>query len=248
VAGAEGAPSARLAIGGLLGVVLLVVAFRSTDFRGSFDNVAGGLIVGLAVLAAWFVTSNIALDVDGSTMSLAKYAQPDNWEFYSGMDLDVKPDAAPLSPQSFTFINPMGQTLGYAADGFSKVALTFGVMAVFGVVLGSFIWSLLGNSFRFEWFVSFKDFLNHFVGAVLMGFGGVLAMGCTIGQGITGVSTLALGSIITFISIVFGSAMTMKVAYYKMVYEDEATFGKAFVTALADMRLLPNSMRRLEAI
>ena len=81
-----------------------------------------------------------------------------------------------------------------------------------------------------------------------MGFGGVLGLGCTIGQGITGMSTLALGSILTFISIIFGSAMTMKIQYYKLVYEDEASFGKAFITALVDMKLLPASMRKLDSI
>jgi len=57
-------------------------------------------------------------------------------------------------------------------------------------------------------------------------------MGCTVGQAITGVSTLAVGSIITFIAIVFGSALTMKIQYYKMVY----------------MRLLPSGMRKLDAV
>jgi uncharacterized membrane protein YedE/YeeE len=81
-----------------------------------------------------------------------------------------------------------------------------------------------------------------------MGFGGVLAMGCTIGQAVTGVSTLAVGSIITFVAIVLGSAITMKVQYYRMVYESEATFYKAFITALVDMKLLPAGMRKLEAV
>jgi hypothetical protein len=76
----------------------------------------------------------------------------------------------------------------------------------------------------------------------------VLAMGCTIGQGITGVSTLAVGSIITFIAIVLGSALTMKVQYYKLVYEDEATFVKALVAGLCDMKLLPNGLRKLEKV
>ena len=81
-----------------------------------------------------------------------------------------------------------------------------------------------------------------------MGFGGVLALGCTIGQGITGMSTLALGSILTFVSIIFGSALTMKIQYYKLVYEDEASFGKALITALVDMKMLPASMRKLDAL
>ena len=74
------------------------------------------------------------------------------------------------------------------------------------------------------------------------------SLGCTIGQGITGMSTLAVGSILTFISIIFGSALTMKIQYYKLVYEDEATFSKAFVSSLVDMKLLPASMRRLDDI
>ncbi|OOY42448.1 YeeE/YedE thiosulfate transporter family protein, partial [Solemya velum gill symbiont] len=84
--------------------------------------------------------------------------------------------------------------------------------------------------------------------AILMGLGGVLAMGCTIGQAITGASTLAVGSFVAFGGIVFGSALTMKIQYYKLVYEEEASFGKALVASLADMRLLPNSMRKLEKV
>jgi len=122
------------------------------------------------------------------------------------------------------------------------------VMSLFGVILGSFLWALVSRSFRFEWFASVRDFVNHFVGALLMGFGGVLALGCTIGQGITGISTLAIGSFIAFGGIVLGSALTMKVQYYRMVYEGEASFPAALITALVDLRLLPQGMRRLEAV
>ena len=153
-----------------------------------------------------------------------------------------------LNSQSFTFINPIGQTYGYIKDSFSASLLTFGLISVFGVILGSFLWSLISKSFRIEWFASIRDFINHSIGAILMGFGGVLALGCTVGQGITGMSTLAVGSILTFISIIFGSSLTMKIQYYKLVYEDDATFMKAFVTALVDMKLLPSSMRKLDAI
>ena len=162
---------------------------------------------------------------------------------------DVKPaQAGPLASQSFTFINPMGQTLGYIANGFDKTLLTFGIMALAGVIFGSFLWSLITRSFKIEWFASFKDFVNHFIGAILMGFGGVLSMGCTIGQAVTGISTLAVGSIVTFIAIVLGSAITMKIQYYKMVYEGDATFFKAFITALVDLKLLPAGLRQLEAV
>jgi hypothetical protein len=242
----ESANTARLVIGGGISLLLLVYAFRSAEFRGSLDNILGGLAVGLAVLAAWYVTSNVQIDADGELYSLGGYYT--EWEMLADSSEGKPAESRPLSPQSFTFINPMGQSLGYSASGLDRRLLTFGVMAFLGVIAGSLLWSLLSRSFRFEWFSSFGDFALHFVGAVLMGFGGVLAMGCTIGQAITGVSTLAIGSFITFFAIVLGSALTMKVQYYKLVYEEEASFGKALVASLADLHLLPNGLRRLDKV
>ena len=246
IAGSENAVLARTIIGAVLGMVLLVVVFSSRDFRSSFDNILGGLVVGLAVLAAWYVTSNAMIDADGERYGLQAYAQ--QWDFLAESDAGKPADTRPLAPQSFTFINPMGQMAGYTVAGFQHAYLIFGVMAVFGVVLGSLLWSILSRSFRFEWFASFRDFLNHLFGATLMGFGGVLALGCTIGQGITGISTLALGSFIAFGGIVLGSALTMKVQYYKLVYEADASLLAALVTSLVDMHLLPKSLRRLDAV
>jgi len=242
----DNAATGRMVMGGLIGGVLLIWAFKSAEFRGSFDNILGGLVVGLAVLAAWYVTSNITVNADGDVMTLQAYAQ--DWDLYAPADAVKPASTAALASQSFTFINPMGQALGYAASGFNRILLTFGVMALAGVIAGSLLWALISRSFRFEWFASGRDFVNHFIGAILMGFGGVLAMGCTIGQAVTGFSTLAMGSIITFVAIVLGSALTMKVQYYKMVYEKEATFFKALITALVDIKLLPAGMRRLEAV
>ncbi|MDQ1314475.1 MAG: uncharacterized protein QG662_584 [Pseudomonadota bacterium] len=211
------AASGRMVMGAAIGGLLLVWIFMSAEFRGSFDNILGGLVVGLAVLGAWYVTSNVMVNADGEMMSLQTYVQ--EWDMYAPAEA-VKPAAAgPLATQSFTFINPMGQTLGYAAGGFDRTLLTFGVMALAGVIAGSLLWSLISRSFRIEWFASGRDFVNHLIGAILMGFGGVLAMGCTIGQGVTGFSTLALGSILTFVAIVIGSAATMKVQYFMMMRE-----------------------------
>ncbi|MBI3431001.1 MAG: YeeE/YedE family protein [Hydrogenophilales bacterium] len=205
----------RMVAGGVIGALLLAWAFKSADFRGSFDNILGGLVVGLAVLAAWYVTSNVKVNAGGDILSLQAYVQ--DWDLYAPAEA-VRPAAAgPLASQSFTFINPMGQSLGYAASGFNHTLLTVGIMALAGVLAGSLLWSLISRSFRIEWFASFRDFANHLVGAILMGFGGVLAMGCTIGQGVTGFSTLALGSILTFVAIVLGSAATMKVQYAMMM-------------------------------
>jgi len=237
---------ARLIIGGVLALAALAFVFKSADFRGSFDNILGGLIVGLAVVAGWYVSTNVKIDLSGEMHSLSGYAQ--QWDFLADSSEGKPAEIRSLSPQSFTFINPMGQTMGYAATKFDSAFLTFGIMALFGVIAGSFLWSVVSRRFRIEWFASFKDFATHFIGAILMGFGGVLGLGCTIGQGITGVSTLAVGSFITLIAIVFGSALTMKIQYYKMVYEDDATFAKALVTSLVDMKLLPGGLRKLEAV
>lgn len=244
--GSGNAATVRLAVGALLAAVLLYYVFRARDFRHGFDNILGGLVVGLAVVAAWYVSSNLQVSLDGESYSLRGYVQ--NWDFLADSGAGKPADSRPLSPQSFTFINPMGQSLGYTASGFDAGLLTFGVMALAGVIAGSLLWALVTRSFRFEWFANGRDFLNHVAGALLMGFGGVLGMGCTIGQGITGVSTLAVGSIITFGAIVLGSALTMKVQLYRMVYEGEAGFLAALITGLVDLKLLPARLRRLEAV
>ncbi len=261
VAGADAA-TARLWIGVVISLLVAVFVFRSAEFRRSFDNILGGLVVGIAVIGAWYVSSNLMLHFESDfgdeyTVTAREFLDPTNSDSgWSAVDSEAeivagwskKPVMTNMSPQSFTFINPMGQSLGYVTSGFDKTLLGFGVVVVLGVILGSFIWSVISKGFRLEWFSSARDFVNHFIGAILMGFGGVLAMGCTIGQGITGISTLAIGSFITFIAIVFGSSLTMKIQYYKLVYEEEATFLKALLSALVDMRLLPSALRKLDAV
>jgi uncharacterized protein len=233
LAGLFGLSSAALVssvVGVVLCVALIAWAFKSKDFRSNLDNILGGLVVGLAVVVAWWVTAG----------PLGQQWQSD------AAFMDVPPAA--VGAQSFTFVSPSGQFSYYISTGFAKNLVTFGMMAAGGVVLGSLLFALLTRRFRFEWFSSWSDFVRHVVGGFLMGVGGVLGMGCTIGQGVTGVSTLALGSYMTLASIIFGSALTMKVEYYRLVYEGEATVFRALVAALADMHLLPNRLRKLEAV
>ena len=244
--GSDNTSTVRLVIGLLVASFMLVYVFKAADFRSSKDNIQSGLIIGLIVLAAWYISSNIGINAEDENYSLSDYYS--EWDMLAEDDEGKPATGRALSSQSFTFINPIGQSFGYIKDKLDPALLTFGLVSVFGVILGSLLWSLISRSFRIEWFVDFKDFLNHSFGAILMGFGGVLALGCTIGQGITGMSTLALGSILTFISIIFGSALTMKIQYYKIVYEEEASFTKAFITSLVDMKLLPVSMRKLDAV
>jgi len=237
----------RIVLGVVIAAIALRYIFKSGDFRSNKDNVMSGIIVGLIVLLAWYFTSNTTVTTEDGTVSMTQFYG--EWDMVMDSE-EGKPKngSTNLQPQSFTFISPIGQMFGYVGSSFKSAFLTFGVVSVLGVILGSLLWSLISRSFRIEWFNSFKDFYMHMIGAVLMGFGGVLGLGCTVGQAITGVSTLALGSFLVFISIVFGSALTMKIQYYQMVYEEEATFIKALLSSLVDMKLLPSGMRKLEAI
>jgi len=246
IAGDENAQSMRLISALVIAAGLLFYIFKASDFRSNKDNILAGIVIGLIIVSAWYISSNVNINADDSSYSLSEYYS--EWDMLADDDEGKPATGRTLSAQSYTFINPIGQSYGLVKDGFNPALLTFGLMSVFGVILGSLLWSLFTRSFRIEWFFDLKDFLNHIFGAILMGFGGVLGLGCTIGQGITGVSTLALGSIFTLISIIFGSALTMKIQYYKMCYEEEASFAKAFITALVDMKLLPASMRKLDEI
>ncbi|MFK5912762.1 MAG: YeeE/YedE family protein [Woeseiaceae bacterium] len=238
----------RIVLGALVAIIALRYIFKSAEFRKSGDNIFAGVSIGIIVLLAWYFTSNVAISTeeDGAFSMTQFYGE---WDMM--MDTNEgkpKNGSTNLQAQSFTFISPIGQMFGYLASSLKSSFITFGVVSVLGVIVGSFIWTLITRSFRVEWFNSFKDFYMHMIGAVLMGFGGVLGLGCTIGQGITGVSTLALGSFLVFISIVFGSALTMKIQYYQMVYEEEAGFLKSLLSSLVDMKLLPAGMRKLDAI
>ncbi|HKK13725.1 MAG TPA: YeeE/YedE family protein [Gammaproteobacteria bacterium] len=233
IAGAFGLGSestVNYVLGGLLALVLLVWAFKSVDFRSRFDNILGGAVVGLAVVGAWYVTAG----------PLGKRWMDD----VAFMDRPPAHAAA----QSYTFVSPAGDLFHWVDSGFYSKLLSFGMLAAAGVIVGSLLYALVTRQFRFEWFSSWVDAVRHAVGGFLMGVGGVLGMGCTIGQGVTGFSTLALGSIMAFGAIVLGAALTMKVEYYRLVYEGEASFMAALLSALADLRLVPNALRRLEAV
>ena len=177
---------------------MVIFCFRSADFRNERDHIFGGAVVGLAIVFGWWLTGG----------SIGR-----EWREFADM-ASVVPSRVQV--QSYTFVAPMGDTLRYLFDPSNFSLVNFGVAAVAGVILGSSLWAILAGQFRIEWFASWSDFGNHAVGAVLMGIGGVLSMGCTFGQAITGISTLAIGSILTFLAIVIGAAGTMKYQYWRI--------------------------------
>jgi uncharacterized membrane protein YedE/YeeE len=204
LSGMFGMPLSRgfnLALAAVVVIALLAFVFGSADFRGSRDNILGGAVVGLAIAAAWWIT--------GGSIGQA-------WKEYAEMSTVVP---SRVQTQSFTFISPMGDTARYLFSPANLALINFGVVSLAGVILGSSIHALITRQFRIEWFASWQDFGNHVLGGALMGVGGVLAMGCTIGQAISGISTLAVGSILAFFAIVIGASGTMKYQYWRMTQE-----------------------------
>jgi len=210
-------------------LTLLYFIFRSRHFRSRFDNLLGGASVGLLVVAGWYITAG---PMGQAAVEAASF-------------MDTPPPG--VGAMSFTFVNPMGETLYYLTHPLEITLITFGVAILVGVIVGSFLYNLFTGGLRLEWFTSKSDFLRYLIGGVFMGVGGVLAMGCTFGQGITGFSTLAMGSLIAFGSFIVGSAMTMKVEYYRMVY-DNAGFIDALQATLADFHLLPRTSGTLKPV
>ena len=205
LAGMFGMPVSRhlnLAVAIAAAAGMLVFCFKSADFRGEHDHILGGAVMGLAVVFGWWLTGG---------------AIGREWKEYADMATVVP---SRVQVQSYTFVSPMGDTFRYLLDPLNLSLVNFGVMSLTGVILGASLWAVATGGFRIEWFASWRDFGNHAVGGALMGTGGVLSMGCTIGQAITGISTLAVGSILTFLAIVIGAAGTMKYQYWRIEQEE----------------------------
>jgi uncharacterized membrane protein YedE/YeeE len=183
-----------------IGGGLIAIAYASKAFRSSFDYTLGGVITGLVVVGGWVVSGHLGyLAEDPQTLQEAFVATNTG------------------RMESFSFVSPMAFALEYLMLWTDKSRIvTYGIASALGVIAGSAAYALATRTFRWEGFRDAEDTANHIVGGTLMGFGGVTALGCTIGQGITGISTLALGSIVTLVAIVAGSALTMKVLYWRM--------------------------------
>jgi len=185
---ADKAPEVRLAMGGGLGMALVVFAFMDRRFR-RFDQVLAGVGVGLAVVGTWYISGRLGhVDLDPITLEERFVGT------YSGR------------LESLSFVAPAAhllQWLTHLAD--RNEHLSLGIAAVLGTVTGSFAHSLAMRRLRLETFEDRGDLARHLVGAAMMGVGGAIALGCTVGQGLSGLSTLSSGSILTFCAIVAGA-------------------------------------------
>ena len=163
-----------------IGAALVIFAFAHLPFRRSPGQVMAGLAIGLLVAAGWFVTG------------------------YLGAD-----DFNPVPVTSLTFIAPIADTLQYAMLS-TGLTLNFAIATVIGVFTGSFATAVLTGRFHFEGYTSPRHMLRSVGGAALMGAGGAMAFGCSVGQGLTGLSTLALASFVAVGGILLGTAAGLR--------------------------------------
>ena len=171
---------ARMLAASVISGALIIFAFAHAPFLRSKGQIAAGAAVGLLVTAGWFATG------------------------YLGAD-----DFNPAPVTSLTFIAPIADAVQYAMLS-TGLTLNFGITMVAGVFAGSLATALATGRFHLEGFSSPRHMLRSIGGAALMGVGGAMAYGCSIGQGLTGLSTLALGSFVAVAGILLGTAAGLR--------------------------------------
>ncbi|HEY1058106.1 MAG TPA: YeeE/YedE family protein [Limnobacter sp.] len=180
--------------------VLLIAASLFGRSAWNKETLLGGLGVGIAIAVVWWIAFNLAyLPEHPDTLEAAYLGSYAN------------------RPEAFSFVAPYAYTLEWLMfySDASRI-LTVGVVACAGVILGAAASALQEGTFRWEGFQGVEDTANHVVGAALMGFGGILALGCTVGQGLSGVSTLSVASWITVLAIVAGAWAALKYQIWRV--------------------------------
>jgi uncharacterized protein len=193
----------QLALGVAISLVLLIFVFSNRDFR-RVEPVLGGVGVGLAVIAVWYISGQVGhIAEDPRTLT----------EAYLGTNSG--------RPESLSFVAPVAYTLDLLMlwSDTSRVP-TIGISSTLGIVAGSATYALVSRKFRWEGFHGAEDTANHLVGGALMGVGGITAIGCTIGQGVTGLSTLALGSMLAFVAIIAGALAAFRYQAWRVERTD----------------------------
>lgn len=167
--------SLALLVGLLMATAALVWVFRDEKFRQDRGKVIAGMIIGFAIAAGWYVTYRIG-----------------QASFFP-VQLEAGSFVAPVGDAIMQIIVVTGSTPDY------------GVGVVAGVFLGAAIAAWRADDMRWEACDDARELGRHLLGAFLMGTGGVFALGCTIGQGVSAVSALALSVPLSMASIVLGA-------------------------------------------
>ncbi len=174
--------------------------FASRDFRATREMIVGGILIGAVVVAGFYVSGHLGYLAEDPATLEEKFVATNSGR-----------------AESFSFVAPIAylmELLVYWTDQ-SRV-VTFGIAGVLGILVGSAAMAIATKSFRWEGFTTTEDLVNHVVGGILMGFGGVTALGCTIGQGLSGLSTLALGSFLATAGIVVGCVAALRYQMWRV--------------------------------
>ena len=190
---------AGLVLAGVLGGGLILWALAGPDFR-RFDNLLAGLGIGAVIVGMWWVSGHMGYVAE----------HPDTLQ-----EAFLATNSGRM--EALSFVSPVAYTVDWLMFFSDKSKLlTVGIVSVFGVVVGSALYSLLSRSFRWEGFRDVEDTANHLSGAVLMGVGGVIAMGCTVGQGLSGISTLSATSFVAVAAILAGSVAGVRYQVWRL--------------------------------
>jgi uncharacterized protein len=183
----------------VVGLALLVWVFKDREFWQA-NNLLAGLGIGAVVVAMWW----------GSGVFGFVAEHPDTLQ-----EAFLTTNSGRI--EAMTFTAPMAYALDWVMFFSDKnKVLTWSVVSVVGVVLGSMGMALLTRDFRWEGFASTEDTGNHIAGGVLMGVGGVTALGCTVGQGLSGLSTLSLTSFVAVAAIMGGAVLGFKYQIWRL--------------------------------
>jgi uncharacterized protein len=183
----------------LIGGGLVVWALVGRGFR-TFDNLLAGLGIGAVITAAWWVSAHMGY-------------LPEHPETLQEAFVATNSGRA----EALSFVAPIAYTLDWLMFFSDKTKLvTIGIASVAGVIAGAAVMSLVSRDFRWEGFGGTEDVANHLAGGVLMGVGGVTAMGCTIGQGLSGISTLGLTSFVAVAAIIAGAIAALKYQMWRI--------------------------------
>lgn len=173
----------------------------------SLANFPGGPIVWSAIIAALALAFALRSGNRPSALiggALIGALVPLAWV---GTGFILYDDFDPIAMEGISFTSPYAETLFWTVAS-TSIPATFGVGLVGGVIAGALVSSLTFRSFQWQSFSSPRETGRYLTGAVLMGVGGVLAGGCTLGAGLSGIPTLSIAALLTLISITAGAILT----------------------------------------
>ncbi|CAN5486351.1 YeeE/YedE family protein [soil metagenome] len=196
-------PTLALVLGLTIGGGLIAWAASRPEGR-SAESLLAGLGVGGVIAGVWWVSGRFGyVAEDPNTLQEAFVATNSQ------------------RMESLSFVAPVAYTLDWLMFFSDKSKLlTIGIVSTVGVVVGSAAHALASHRFRWEGFRNAQDTANHLVGAVLMGVGGVTALGCTIGQGLSGVSTLSVSSFVALAAIITGAVAALRFQMWRIEHEN----------------------------